>query len=73
MPQIGSDKNPMMFRKAIVNKNSRFRKNFDKKAYDFNYDKIFRKASKDKKEIQSYNTELEACRAKSKTFSMDQE
>ena len=45
----------------------------DKKSYDFNYDRIFRKASKDKKEIKSYNTELESCRAKSKTFSMDQE
>ena len=29
--------------------------------------------TEDKKEIKSYNTELEACRAKSKTFSMDQE
>ena len=31
-----------MFRKAIVNKDSRFRKHFDKKKYDENYDRIFR-------------------------------
>ncbi len=29
--------------------------------------------SEDKKTIKEYNSELEACRAKSKTFSMDQE
>ena len=73
MPQIGSDENPMMFRQAVVSKDSRFRKKFDKKAYDFNYDRIFNKGSKDKKAIREYNSELEACRAKSKTFSMDQE
>jgi len=73
MPQIGSDENPMMFRQAIVSKDSRFRKKFDKKAYDFNYDRIFNKSSKDSKTIKEYNSELEACRAKSKTFSMDQE
>ncbi len=42
MPQIGSNERPVMFRKAIVNKDSRFRKNFDKKKYDENYDRIFR-------------------------------
>ena len=42
MPQLGSDERPVMFRKAIVNKDSRFRKNFDKKKYDENYDRIFR-------------------------------
>ena len=42
MAQLGSDERPVMFRKAIVNKDSRFRKNFDKKKYDENYDRIFR-------------------------------
>ena len=42
MPQLGSDERPVMFRKAIVNKESRFRKHFDKKKYDENYDRIFR-------------------------------
>ena len=36
---------------TIASKESRFRKKFDKKSYDFNYDRIFRKASKDKKAI----------------------
>ena len=43
MAQLGSDERPVMFRKAIVSKDSRFRKNFDKKKYDENYDRIFRK------------------------------
>ena len=43
MPQLGSNERPVMFRKAIVNKDSRFRKHFDKKKYDENYDRIFRK------------------------------
>ena len=34
---------------TIASKESRFRKKFDKKSYDFNYDRIFRKASEDKK------------------------
>ena len=42
MAQIGSDENPVMFRNAIV---SRFRKHFDKKKYDDNYDRIFKKKS----------------------------
>jgi len=42
MAQLGSDERPVMFRKAIVNKDSRFRKHFDKKKYDENYDRIFR-------------------------------
>jgi hypothetical protein len=41
--QIGSDENPMMFRKAIVSKESRFRKGFNKDKYQSNYDRIFRK------------------------------
>ena len=64
MSQIGSDDNPIVFRQTIVSTDSRFRKN---------YDRIFNKGSKDKKTIREYNSELEACRAKSKTFSMDQE
>ena len=43
MPQIGSEEKPVMFRQAIVSKDSRFRKNFDKKKYDENYDRIFKK------------------------------
>ena len=42
MAQLGSNERPVMFRKAIVSKDSRFRKNFDKKKYDENYDRIFR-------------------------------
>ena len=45
MAQIGSDEKPVMFRKAIVSKDSRFRKNFNKKKYDDNYDRIFKKKS----------------------------
>jgi Skp family chaperone for outer membrane proteins len=45
MPQIGSDENPVVFRKAIVSQGSRFRKHFDKKKYDDNYDRIFKKKS----------------------------
>ena len=51
-----------MFRKAIVAKESRFRKGFDKKKYDENYDRIFNRGS-----------EFDICREKSKTFSSDQE
>ena len=46
MAQIGSEANPMMFRKAIVSKESRFRKGFDKNKYQSNYDRIFRKGAK---------------------------
>jgi len=45
MAQIGSDENPVMFRNAIVSQGSRFRKHFDKKKYDDNYDRIFKKKS----------------------------
>ena len=45
MAQIGSDEYPVMFRNAIVSKGSRFRKHFDKKKYDDNYDRIFKKKS----------------------------
>ena len=43
MAKLGSDEKPVMFRKAIVNLGSRFRKNFDKGKYDKNYDRIFNK------------------------------
>ena len=47
MAQIGSDENPVMFRNAIVSQGSRFRKHFDKKKYDENYDRIFNKKIKE--------------------------
>ena len=56
MPQLGSDEKPVMFRKAIVNKDSRFRKNFDKKKYDENYDRIFKK---EKSHSESMQQDLE--------------
>jgi hypothetical protein len=62
MPQIGNNENPVMFRKAIVSKDSRFRKGFDKDKYQENYDRIFGNKS-----------ELEIARETSKTFSMEQE
>ena len=62
MAQLGSEEKPVMFRKAIVAKESRFRKGFDKKKYDENYDRIFNRGS-----------EFDICREKSKTFSSDQE
>ena len=42
MAQLGSNEKPVMFRKAIVSKESRFRKHFNKKKYDENYDRIFK-------------------------------
>jgi len=62
MPQIGNNENPVMFRKAIVSKDSRFRKGFDKDKYQENYNRIF-----------GNKTELEIARETSKTFSMEQE
>ena len=56
MAQIGSDEKPVMFRKAIVSKDSRFRKNFNKKKYDDNYDRIFKK---DKSHSEAMQEELE--------------
>ena len=69
MPQIGSESNPMMFRKTIVNKESRFRKGMNLSQYKDNYERIFKK-DVDKVE---YNSEFEAARDKSKTFSMEQD
>ena len=62
MPQIGNNENPVMLRKAIVSKDSRFRKGFDKDKYQENYDRIFGNKS-----------ELEIARETSKTFSMEQD
>ena len=62
MPQIGNNENPVMFRKAIVSKDSRFRKGFDKDKYQENYERIFGNKS-----------ELEIARETSKTFSMEQD
>ena len=69
MPQIGSESNPMMFRKTIVNKESRFRKGMNLSQYKDNYERIFKK-DVDKVE---YNSEFEAAREKSKTYSMEQD
>jgi len=57
MAQIGSDEKPVMFRKAIVSKDSRFRKHFDKEKYDDNYDRIFRQ-KEDMKTTQRKLTDL---------------
>ena len=62
MPQIGTNDKPVIFRKAIVSKESRFRKGFDKDKYQENYDRIFG----DKKEI-------DIARETSKTFDMEQD
>jgi hypothetical protein len=62
MPQIGNNDKPVMFRKAIVSKESRFRKGFDKDKYQENYERIFG----DKKEI-------DIARETSKTFDMGQD
>ena len=56
MAQLGSDERPVMFRKAIVSKDSRFRKNFNKKKYDDNYDRIFKK---DKSHSEAMQEDLE--------------
>ena len=56
MAQLGSNERPVMFRKAIVSKDSRFRKNFDKKKYDDNYDRIFKK---EKSHSESMQQDLE--------------
>ena len=36
---------------TVVSKESRFRKGFDKKKYDENYDRIFKKETKEKEKI----------------------
>ena len=62
MATIGSENNPVVFRKAIVSKESRFRKGFDRAKYQENYDKIFNKSSEHKSN-----------RALSKTFLTEQD
>ncbi len=69
MPQIGSNSNPMMFRKAFVSKESRFRKGMNLSQYKDNYERIFKKDA----DTSEYSTEFEAAREKSKTFSMEQD
>ena len=69
MPQIGSEAKPVMFRKAIVGKGSRFRKGMNLSQYKDNYDRIFNKSEN----TTEYETEIEAAREKSKTFSMEQD
>ena len=64
MAQIGSEAKPVMFRKAIVSKDSRFRKGTDLNKYKDNYDRIFNK---------KHETEIDLCRKKSKTFSKEQD
>ena len=64
MAQIGSEAKSVMFRKAIVSKDSRFRKGTDLNKYKDNYDRIFNK---------KHETEIDLCRKKSKTFSMEQD
>ena len=64
MAQIGSEAKPVMFRKAIVSKDSRFRKGTDLNKYKDNYDRIFNK---------KHETEIDLCRKKSKPFSMEQD
>ena len=46
MAQIGSEERPVMFRKAIVSKESRYRKGFNKKKFDENYDRILNSKTK---------------------------
>tara|TARA_R110001632_G_scaffold200302_1_gene322926 strand:- start:646 stop:801 length:156 start_codon:yes stop_codon:yes gene_type:complete len=50
MPQLGSEEKPFMVHpKGIVSKKSRFRKGFNKKKYNENYDQIFNSKSKTNK------------------------
>ena len=51
MPQLGSEEKPIvMHTGTTVSKESRYRKGFDKKKYDENYDRIFRKDKEDTQE-----------------------
>ena len=48
MPQLGSEQKPfVMHTGTTVSKESRYRQGFNKKKYDENYDRIFRKNKKD--------------------------
>jgi len=47
MPQLGSEEKPFVMNTGTaVSKESRYRKGFNKKKYDENYDRIFRKDKK---------------------------
>ena len=47
MAQLGSEEKPFMLHTGTaVNKKSRYRKGFNKKKYDVNYDRIFKKEIK---------------------------
>ena len=51
MAQFGSEENPFMIHTGTaVSKKSRYRKGFNKKKYDLNYERIFRKENKKIKE-----------------------
>ena len=51
MPQLGSDEKPIvMHTGTAVSKESRYSKGFNKKKYDENYDRIFRKDKEDTQE-----------------------
>ena len=69
MPQIGSEAKPVTFRKTIAGRGSRFRKGMNLSQYKDNYERIFRKDA----DTEQYDTEFEAARDKSKTFSMEQD
>ena len=62
MAQLGTHEKPFVVKTGtIASKESRFRKKFNKEAYDFNYERIFKKEHKN---------ELEACRAKIGKFAI---
>ena len=70
MPKIGSDeKQFVMSTGTIASKESRFRKGFNKAAYDENYDRIFRKDPF----LNRPKSEFEIARETSKTFESDQD
>ena len=67
MPQLGSDEKPIvMHTGTIVSKESRFRKGMNLSQYKDNYERIFRKNP----DTSQHESEFEAARSKSKTFSM---
>ena len=70
MAKIGSEEKPfVMSTGTVASKKSRFRKGFNKAAYDENYDRIFRKDPL----LNRPKSEFEIAREKSKTFESDQD
>ena len=70
MAQIGSDEKPFVVSTGtIASKESRFRKGFNKAAYDENYDRIFRKDPL----LNRPKSEIEIARETSKTFESAQD